>query len=149
LGWIDTFMPLWVPSWLGGGAFAVFLMRQFFMSLPKELDEAAEIDGANEFRTLLTILVPLVKPAIATVGVISFISNWSAFLQPLIYLNTPAKFTFPIGLLTFRKSPNFGGVDRQDLMLAAAVIMAAPSIALFFLAQRTFVQGVVMSGIKG
>ncbi len=149
LGWIDTYNPLWVPSWLGGGAFAIFLLRQFIMSLPRDLDEAAAMDGANELHILLTILVPLMQPAIATIATISFIAHWSEFLGPLIYLNSPEKFTFPIGLLSFRLSPNFGGVERQDLMMAAAVIMAAPCIILFFVAQQSFVQGVVMSGIKG
>jgi len=149
LGWIDTIRPLWVPSWFGGGAFSIFLMRQFILSLPRELDEAAEIDGAGELRILWAILVPLIKPAMATVGVISFIGHWEAFLEPLIYLNSRAKFTFPLGLQTFRALPDYGGVSRQDLMLAAGVILAAPCIALFFAAQRVFVRGVVLSGIKG
>ena len=89
LGWINTFLPLWVPHWFGGGAFAIFLMRQFFLTLPKDLDEAALIDGAGYFRIFWSILMPLCKPILATLAIITLIASWSDFLGPLIYLNTP------------------------------------------------------------
>ena len=149
LGWIDTLRPLWVPSWFGGGAFAIFLVRQFFLSLPRDLDEAALIDGAGYFRIFWSILLPLCKPIIATLGIITFIASWSDFLGPLIYLNSPAKFTISVGLRFFSNTPEVGGEPMQHLLMAACILSMIPTVALFFLGQRYFVQGIVMSGIKG
>ena len=109
LGWIDTFRPLWVPSWFGGGAFAIFLLRQFMMTLPRDLDEAALIDGAGFVRIFWNILVPLCKPVLATLAVISIIGRWNDFLGPLIYLRSTEKFTLAIGLNFFRFMPESGG----------------------------------------
>lgn len=149
LGWINTLKPLWVPAWFGGGAFAIFLMRQFFLSLPRDLDEAALIDGAGYFRIFWSILLPLCKPILATLGIITLIGSWSDFIGPLIYLNTPTKFTVSVGLQFFNNSPEVGGEPLQHLLMAACVLSMIPTIALFFLGQRYFVQGIVMSGIKG
>jgi multiple sugar transport system permease protein len=149
LGWINTLKPLWVPHWFGGGAFAIFLMRQFFLSLPRDLDEAALIDGAGYFRIFWSILLPLCKPVLATLGIITLIASWSDFIGPLIYLNTPTKFTVSIGLQFFKNSPEVGGEPLQHLLMAACILSMIPTIALFFLGQRYFVQGIVMSGIKG
>ncbi len=149
LGWINTLKPLWVPAWFGGGGFAIFLIRQFFLSLPRDLDEAALIDGANYFRIFWSILLPLCKPILATLGIITLMASWGDFIGPLIYLNTPTKFTVSIGLQFFKNSPEVGGEPMQHLLMAACVLSMIPTIALFFLGQRYFVQGIVMSGIKG
>ena len=105
LGWIDTFRPMWLPAWFGGGAFAIFLMRQFMMSLPRELDESAIIDGATYLRIFWSILLPLCKPALATLAVISVIGRWNEFLTALIYLSSEEKLTIAVGLNFFKNSP--------------------------------------------
>ncbi len=149
LGWLDSFRPLWVPSWFGGGAFAIFLMRQFVMTLPQELDESAIIDGATYFRIFWSILMPLCQPALATLGVISIIGHWNEFLTALIYLSSEQKLTIAVGLNYFKNVPEVGGAPLEHLLMAASVMSTLPLIVLFFAAQRYFVQGVVMTGIKG
>lgn len=151
LGWLDTHKPLWAPAWFGGGAFNIFLMRQFIMTIPRELDEAATIDGANPFRIFVTVLLPLMKPVLATLAVLSFLWNWNAFLGPLIYLNTPEKFTLALGMRYFDVTPagQSWGLPTDHLLMATCVMATTPVIILFFLAQRYFVQGITMSGIKG
>jgi multiple sugar transport system permease protein len=149
LGWIETIRPLWVPSWFGGGAFFIFLFLQFFLSLPRELDEAALIDGAGYPRIFWNILMPLSKPVVATVAVISFIAGWNDFINPLIYLHTPDKYTLAVGLNYFRSLPETSGMPTQHLLMAASVMVIAPVLIVFFSAQRYFVQGIVLSGIKG
>jgi len=149
MGWINTLYPLWVPFWFGGGAFYIFLLRQFFMTIPRELDEAALMDGAGYFRIFWNILLPLCIPALATVMIISFIGSWGDFLGPLIYLNSPDKFTVAMGLYFFQNNPDLGGAPTQQLLMAASVVTVIPCLILFFFAQRYFIQGVVLSGIKG
>lgn len=149
MGWINTLYPLWVPAWFGGGAFFIFLLRQFFMTIPRELDEAALIDGAGYFRIFWAILMPLCVPALATVMIISFIGIWGDFLSALIYLNSPDEFTVAMGLYFFKNDPDLGGIPTQHLLMAASVITVIPCLVLFFLAQRYFIQGVVLAGIKG
>jgi ABC-type glycerol-3-phosphate transport system permease component len=149
LGFINTLLPLWVPSWFGGGAFFIFLLRQFFLSLPADLDEAAMIDGANVLQVYWSILMPLCKPALATVAIISFIDSWNDFLGPLIYLNTPDHFTVAVGLSFFQNVPEAAGEPLQHLLMAASVMAILPPLILFFSFQRYFVQGIVLSGIKG
>lgn len=149
LGWINTLLPLWVPAWFGGNGFSIFLMRQFFLSLPRDLDEAALLDGAGYFRIFWSILLPLCKPVLATLGIIILIAQWSDFLGPLIYLNSPEKFTISVGLQFFNNSPEVGGEPLQHILMAACILSMIPVIAIFFLGQRFFVQGIVMSGIKG
>jgi ABC-type glycerol-3-phosphate transport system permease component len=149
LGWIETIRPLWVPAWFGGGAFFIFLFRQFFMSLPRELDEAALIDGASYPRIFWSIILPLSGPVMATVAVISFIAGWNDFVNPLIYLHTPDKYTLAVGLNYFRSLPETSGMPTQHLLMAASVMVIAPVLIIFFAAQRYFVQGIVLSGIKG
>lgn len=151
--WIDTYHPLIVPSWFGGGAFNIFLLRQFIMSIPLDLDEAAKIDGASSWRVLWQIIVPLCKPAIATVATLSFIANWNNFLGPLIFLNTESKYVLAVGL-RYLQSTFAGGsavVSRpQDhLLMGAALMVALPCLILFFMAQKYFVQGIVTTGLKG
>jgi multiple sugar transport system permease protein len=149
LDWLNTLKPLWLPAWFGGGAFNIFLLRQFIMTLPRELDEAAIVDGASYVRILRNILLPLMKPALATVAVINFIFGWNDFLGPLVYLTSPENFTLAVGLRYFDVTPNQPGVPQLHLLMAAVVMGTVPIIALFFMAQRYFVEGVVLSGIKG
>ena len=149
LGWIDTIKPLWVPHWFGGGAFFIFLMRQFFLSLPRDLDEAAIIDGANRLQIFFRILLPLTKPALATMTVISFMAGWSEFLQPLIYLNSPDKFTLAVGLQYFNAVEDASFEPTEHLLMTACVLTIVPALLVFFATQKYFVRGIVMSGIKG
>jgi len=149
LDWINSYKPLWVPAWFGGGAFAIFLMRQFMMQLPQELDEAAIIDGASAFRIYWNVLLPLCKPILATLAVISIIGGWNNFLGPVIYLRKSAKYTVAVGLNYFRNLPESAGKPLQHLLMAASVMTTAPLIVLFFVAQRYFVQGIALTGLKG
>lgn len=146
---IDTWWPLILPAWFGGGAFNVFLLRQFFMQIPRELDEAAVIDGANSWQILWHVLLPLSRPAIATVAIFSFLGHWNDFIHPLIYLNTNEKFPLSLGLRYFQQIPTDATEPREHLLMAASLLMVFPAIAIFFAAQRYFVRGIVMSGIKG
>ena len=151
-GWLDTLYPLIVPSYLGGGAFNVFLMRQFLMTIPIDFDEAAMLDGASALRILFVVLLPLIKPALITVSILSFLGHWNDFFTPLIYLNTTEKFTLSVGLRYFQTSFAYSGGDvgdpKEQLLMAASLMTALPCVLLFFVAQRYFVEGVVMSGIK-
>lgn len=149
LGWLDTLKPLIVPFWFGGSPLYIFLLRQFLMTIPREFDEAAEIDGANSFRVLTQILVPLSVPALTTVAIFSFLQHWNEFIQPLIFLNSPENFTVSLGLRYFQTTPTDPGEPKEHLLMAAAVIASIPCIILFFAAQRFFVRGIVMTGIKG
>jgi ABC-type glycerol-3-phosphate transport system permease component len=145
LGWVDTFLPLTVPFFFGGGAFNIFLLRQFFRTLPNELSDAARIDGCNELQIYARIIMPLAKPALATVAIFTFLFSWNDFIGPLLYLSSPEHFTVAIGLATFRSVMR----TRWDLLMAASTAMIIPVVLLFFFAQRYFIQGIVMSGLKG
>lgn len=149
LDWVNTFRPLWIPSWFGGGAFAIFLMRQFMLQLPRDLDEAAIIDGASPLRIYWEVLMPLCKPVIATLAVISIIGGWNNFLGPIIYLRQSSKFTVAVGLNYFRNLPETGGEPLTHLLMAASMMTTAPLVVLFFAAQRYFVQGIALTGLKG
>ena len=144
LKWIDTFFPLWVPAWFGGGAFNIFLMRQFFMGIPRELDEAALLDGAAHSTIFWMVIMPLAKPALATVGIFSFIYNWKDFMGPLLYLNSPENQTLEVGLQTYRGLQN----EQWHLLMAGSVLVMIPLIALFLIGQKFFVKGIVMTGGK-
>lgn len=149
LGWLNTFKPLIIPHWFGGGAFNIFLLRQFFMTIPRDLDEAALIDGASYVRVFLSLIVPLSKPVLATVAVITFIGRWNAFMGPLIFLDSIEKLTMAVGLRFLRAATFDEGEPKDHYLMAGSIIMATPTIILFFAAQRYFVRGMVMSGIKG
>lgn len=149
MGWINTYFPLILPFFFGGGAFYIFLLRQFFMTIPKDLDEAAKIDGASSVRIFWNILLPLAKPALATVAIFSFIEHWNEFIAPLIFLNSPEKFTVSIGLRHFTASPFESDEPREAILMAASLITALPVLILFFVAQKYFVQGIVTTGLKG
>ncbi len=148
LGWMDGFLPLIVPYFFGGGAFNVFLFRQFFKTLPEDLSDAARMDGCSEFEIYWRIFVPLSTSVFITVSIFTFMASWNDFIGPLLYINSPDKFTIALGLSTYRSMMGVGRT-RWDLLMAASVSMTAPIVLLFFILQRYFIKGVVMSGIKG
>ncbi len=144
LGWVNTFRPLIVPAFFGS-AFYIFLLRQFFLTIPAELEDAARIDGANIWQTLWYVILPVIKPAIATVGIFSFQSTWNDFLAPLIYLHDQSKYTLSLGLSFFRSNYDV----RWAYLMAASLTVTLPIIFLFFIAQRTFIEGITLTGLKG
>lgn len=149
IGWLDTLKPLIVPSFFGGGAFSIFLLRQFILTLPFELDEAAMIDGASRLRILYSVLLPNSKPALATVAIFSFIAHWNDFFGPLIFLNTRENFTIPLGLYSLKTYVGDPGEPKDQLLMAGSVIATLPIVIVFFAAQRYFIQGIVTTGLKG
>jgi len=150
MGWLDTYRPLTIPAYFGGGAFAIFLFRQFFLTIPREFDEAAKIDGANSLWTFLTILIPLAKPVMITMAIFSFLGHWNDYFGPLIYLSSVEKFTLALGLSYFRRIVTAGvGKPTEHLMMAASTVILLPSLLVFAILQRYFTQGIIMSGIKG
>lgn len=148
LGLIDTYDPLVTGIWLGGGAWAVFLLRQFLLSIPKEIEEAAIIDGANTFQIYYKIMLPLIKPALLALGVLIFQGNWNNFMGPLIYLNTPVKFPMVVALKFFQESLS-KEAPKWHYMMAMSTVMAAPILVLFFAAQRYFIEGLTVGAVKG
>jgi len=144
LGWINTPHPLTVPA-LTGNAFFIFLLRQFYLTIPDELSAAAKIDGANEFQIFARIILPLAKPALSVVALFTFMGNWNDFLGPLVYLNSQVNYTLSIGLYGFLSRSG----SAWGPLMAAATIMVLPIIVLFFFTQRTFIQGITLTGIKG
>jgi multiple sugar transport system permease protein len=144
VGMINTLWPLILPAWFGY-PFFIFLLRQFFMSIPQDLDEAARIDGASSLRILTSIILPLSKPALATVAVFAFIGNWTNILDPLIYIRSQELYTLALGLNLFR------GVNliQFNWLMAASIITLLPVLVVFFLSQRLFVQGVTLTGMGG
>ncbi|GIV81065.1 MAG: sugar ABC transporter permease [Anaerolineae bacterium] len=144
LGWINTFKPLIVPAWFGE-AYAIFLMRQFFRTIPKELEESAVVDGANTLQIIFRIIVPLSLPVLTVIAILSFKDIWNDFMGPLLYLNEQSKLTVSVGLAYLN-----GQFDTQmNLLMAASVTLMMPTLILFFIAQRAFVQGITMTGLKG
>jgi len=144
LGWIDTYLPMIVPR-LFGTAFAIFLMRQFFMTITVELEEAAIIDGCGRFRIWWQIFMPLSKTIIATLVVFTFQGSYNDFINPLLYLNTATKYTVQMGLASFKGSFS----TRYDLLMAASMFAMVPVLVIYAFSQKYIVKGIVMSGIKG
>lgn len=144
LGWYGTYLPLWVPA-LGGVPFFIFLLTQFFKSLPEELAEAARIDGASEWRIFATVMLPLARPALVTCALFQFLNTWNDFFGPLLYLNDPSKYTLAYGLQQFMAGI-YGGKWAE--LMAASALFTLPAILLFFFAQRTFIQGIATTGGK-
>jgi len=144
LGWYDTLRPLWVPAWFGG-AFFIFLLRQFFMTIPKELEDAAKIDGCGFFGIYWRIMLPLAGPAMATVAIFSFMGAWNEFVGPLVYLSDERLFPLSLGLNQFRQEQS----AEWAMLMAASTLMMLPVIAVFFFCQRYFIQGVTLTGLKG
>lgn len=153
LGWLNTLTPLIVPAWFGGGAFNIFLMRQFFASIPAELLDAARIDGCSRLGTWWRIMLPLSKPALTVITVFTIQGRWNDFFGPLIYLNSQEKMTLALGLQMFQQLVSSGAeysdVGLYTAMMAASTVVTLPVIALFVSAQRYFVEGIQMTGIKG
>lgn len=143
LGWIGTFLPLIVPSWFGY-AFSIFLFRQFFMTIPKELAEASRVDGCPEPRIFWQIILPLAKPAIASVILFEFMWTWNDFMGPLLYLSKEANWTLSLGLLQFRSDKE----TAWELLMAASTMMVLPAIVLYFFGQKNFIQGIATTGFK-
>ncbi|CAN5386549.1 carbohydrate ABC transporter permease [soil metagenome] len=144
IGWVGTFYPLIVPNFLGV-PFFIFLLRQFFLTIPMDLSDAARIDGANELGIFWHIILPLTRPALITVALFTFLATWNDFLGPLIFLNDGRKYTLAVGLAAFRGQYR----TQWDLMMAAATVVTAPIVILFFFAQRAFIQGITLTGMKG
>ncbi len=143
-GWVGTYAPLIVPYFFGS-AFNIFLLRQFLMTIPWELTDAARVDGANEFVILWKILLPLVRPALMVVAVFHFMWTWNDFMGPLIYLDDASEYPLVLGLYAFQT--RFG--VKWNLMMAASLSVTFPLIALFFAAQRQFIEGITLTGLKG
>jgi multiple sugar transport system permease protein len=144
MGWVDTFLPLVVPHFFGG-AFSIFLLRQFFLGIPRDLSEAARIDGCGPWGIYQRIVLPLSKPVVATVSLFTFLAAWNDYMGPLIYLANPRNFTLSLGLAMFNSQ--YGSYPGQ--LMAVTTVMTLPILVLFFLTQRTFIQGMSTSGIKG
>ncbi len=152
LEWLDSFKPLIVPSFFGGGAFYVFLLRQFFLTIPLDYDDAARIDGCGTFGVFLRIILPLSKPALGTMAIFTFMSQWNAFFEPLIYLNRFETQPLAVALTTWVQTAH-GSTSMHYVpwvaIMAVSTLIALPPVMVFFFAQRHFIQGVVVSGMKG
>jgi ABC-type glycerol-3-phosphate transport system permease component len=144
LGWVNSFLPLIVPAFFGS-PFYIFLLRQYFLTLPPELEDAARVDGANTLQILARVILPISQPALATVSIFSFQAVWNDFLAPLIYLHDQTKYTVTLGLNFFRSSYDV----RWGYLMAASLVTMLPVVILFFLAQRLFIQGITVTGLKG
>ncbi len=145
LGWVDTYLPLIVPAYFADNAFFVFLLRQFFLTIPRDLDDAARLDGASYFDVYRHIILPLSRPALMAVAIFAFQNNWNAFLQPLIYLQDRDLYTVGLGLSLFQEQY----YTRWTLLMAASVAVMLPVLVVFFTLQRRFVQGITFTGMKG
>ena len=142
--WMGTVKPLWVPAWFGS-AFNIFLLRQFFMTIPEELSESARLDGCSEWSIFSRIILPLARPSLAVVALFTFMGVWNDFLGPLVYLQYPEQYTLALGLQNFQSQQ---GGTAWNLLMAASVLVVLPVIVLFFLAQKTFIQGIATTGMK-
>jgi ABC-type glycerol-3-phosphate transport system permease component len=145
VGWINTLLPLIVPSYFGD-AFFIFLLRQFFRTIPMELEDAARIDGASRLRSLFQIVAPLARPAIIVVTIQSILGEWNAFMQPLIFLTKRSVFTLALGLNSLQRFET--GRDWTHYMMVLGVFMVVPVMILYFIAQRELIEGIVMTGLK-
>jgi len=146
LGWIGTFLPLIVPEWFGG-AITIFLLRQFFRTIPIELEDAARIDGASRPRIFAFVILPLSRPALTVVTVLAFLNHWNDFLSPLIYLTKRDLYTLALGLNALQYFE--GGLDWTHYVMVLATLMVLPVVLIYFLAQRALVEGIVLTGLKG
>ena len=147
LGWVNTHWPLvLIPVFGGPSVFATFVMRQFFIALPQELEEAARVDGLGRFKIFRTIALPLARPALASVAIFTFLHSWNLYLEPIVFLSTPSKFTLPQALTQYTDA--YGG-PMWNIQLAAATLTALPVLIVFVLAQKQFVEGLAHTGLKG
>ena len=146
IGWVNTVLPLVVPAFFGGGAFNIFLVRQFMSGIPKDFDEAARIDGAGPFKIFARVLVPMCRPVMTAVGIFTFMGTWNDFNGPLIYLYDSKKYTLSLGLAFFKGLYT----SKWNLMMAATVLVMLPVLILFFIAQDYIIDGIaISSGTKG
>lgn len=145
MGWLDTFLPLIVPTFFGGGAFYIFLVRQFYLTIPKDFDEAARIDGASNWQIWRLILVPLSAPVLIAISIFAFVAHWNEFLLPLIYLFSERNKVLALGLRAFINPAD----ASWHISMAASMFLVIPIMLLFFFGQRYFIRGVVMTGIQG
>lgn len=147
LGWVDTYLPLIVPA-LFGSPFYIFLLRQFFLTIPRDSEEAALIDGASRLRIWWSIIMPQARPALATVLIFTFIGTWNDFFGPLLYLNSPEKATLTLGLNLMKTQVLGSGVVEWNVLMAASLLVLLPNVILFFLAQKHFIKGISMGASK-
>ena len=147
LNWLNSYLPLIVPAFFGVNAYFIFLLRQFFLSIPQELSEAARIDGCSELGIMMRIILPLAKPSLAVIALFQFMGAWDDFLRPLIYLNEEPLYPIALGLRQFQSA--YYEELTWPYMMAASTTMIAPIVLLFFFVQRTFVEGISITGIKG
>ena len=147
LGWVDTYLPLIVPS-LFGSPFYIFLLRQFFLTIPPDSEEAARIDGASRLRIWWSVVLPQARPAVATVLIFTFIGTWNDFFGPLLYLNSPEKATLTLGLNLMKTQVLGSGVVEWNVLMAASLLVLAPNVILFFFVQRHFIRGISMGAGK-
>ena len=148
LGWINTFVPLILPIWLAGGptgAFNVFLLRQFFLTIPREIDDAAKIDGAGYFSIYSRIILPMSRPALGIIAIFTFTNNWNDFFTPLIYINTTDKYTVALALRFYQTRLDV----QMGPLMAQSLVALVPVLIIFFIAQKRYVQGIVVTGVKG
>jgi multiple sugar transport system permease protein len=144
LHFVDTYVPLILPAFFGGGAFNIFLLRQFFLGIPRDLDEAAKIDGAGHIWIFSRIIIPLAKPAVMVICLFIFLGCWNDFFGPLIYLNSQSKFTLALGLLQFRGNYS----TRWNWLMAASTVVVIPCIIMYIFAQRRLIEGIALTGMK-
>ncbi|MCF7687751.1 MAG: carbohydrate ABC transporter permease [Cephaloticoccus sp.] len=147
LGWVDTYLPLIVPA-LFGSPFYIFLLRQFFLTIPRDSEEAARIDGASRLRIWWSIILPQARPALATVLIFTFIGTWNDFFGPLLYLNSPEKATLTLGLNLMKTQVLGSGVVEWNVLMAASLLVLLPNVILFFVAQKHFIKGISMGATK-
>lgn len=145
LGWVDTLRPLWVPAYLGGAPFYIFLLRQFFLTIPRDLEDAAKIDGCSFFGIYWRIMLPLIKPALAAIIIMQFMASWNDFMGPLIYITSPEKMNLAYALQLFQTAHG----SEWSLLMAASTMVTLPVILVFFFTQRYFIEGVTLTGLKG
>ena len=148
LGWVDTFLPLIVPA-LFGTPFYIFLLRQFFLTIPREYDEAALLDGASHLRIYWSIMMPLARPALATVALFTFVGAWNDFFGPLVYINSPQNATLTLGLNMLKAQITGTGLVEWQVLMAGALLVMLPNVVVFLLAQKHFVKGLVVGGLRG
>jgi len=148
IGMVDTYDPLVIPAWFGGGAWAVFLLRQFFLTVPKDMEEAAAIDGANILIIFYKIMLPLVRPSLLAIGVLVFIGRWNDFMGPLIYLYSSVKYPLVLAMKFFEASMS-KEAPKWNYMMAISAVMTAPLLLIYFFAQRYFIEGLTVGAVKG
>jgi ABC-type glycerol-3-phosphate transport system permease component len=150
LGWLNSLKPLTIPAFFGGGAFTIFMLRQFFMTIPRDYDDAARIDGAGLFGIYWRIIMPLSTPVLGVVAINTFMAGWNDFFGPLIYINSPSKHTLTLAYMNWRRGMQHVGYRKTwSHIMAVGVVLTIPPILVFFFAQRYFIQGIVVTGIKG